>query len=306
MTGLTVLVTGANGKIGRRLVPLLLKRGHSVIASAREAHGADGCTPIAGDLAAPTVRQAAMSALVRQGAERCALIHLAAFADAAAVRLQCAQAFASNVQLTQQLLETAVEFKVPRFLLASTGLVYSAASASPIVEDAPLAPRSYYAATKLAAEALVQGYAAEGCLRGEIFRLSNVYGPDSPENTVSGRILAQLRRREAIQVATREPVRDFIYVDDAASAICAHLENSGTQACRVTNISSGRGVSIGELADTANAIYLGQQAPEPGQASDTADRFVLCNDLLRGGFGWNAQFTLIDGLRACLREQSAT
>lgn len=54
MTSMTVLVTGATGFVGRRLVPALIEEGHQVRAMTRRPDGYDGAgTPVAGDVSDP-------------------------------------------------------------------------------------------------------------------------------------------------------------------------------------------------------------------------------------------------------------
>lgn len=301
---LNVLITGATGQIGRRLVPALLAHGHRVVASyrkpvVREGHGFS----VIGDLNELRVREEAFSQLTRGGTKNCAVIHLAGLADAGRAREERKEAFRSNTCLTMQLLDACVVFGVRQFLLASTGLVYPTLGLAPRREDALVAPHTVYAATKLAAEFVVQGYAREWSMSCEIFRLSNVYGPDSPENTVVGRILGQLRRGEPVAVMAREPVRDFIYVDDAVEAIRSLLEDNAGPGCRLVNISSGKGVSIGELADIAGALAQGETSPK-AIYPEVEDCLVLSNEVLQKRVGWKPRFSLAEGLRASLAPHS--
>gem|GEM_PF-1631828 len=296
LPALNILVTGAGGRIGRRLIPLLAECGHRVIAVDRCLTGSARWVTIEGDLLVEDTRVAAFSALLGHDAERKAVVHLAGLSDSTVASDQRTQAFIANVQLTQRMLESAISFGAPRFLLASTGLVYARENQGRIVENAPVMPRSVYAATKLAAETIVQGYAVEGLVGCEILRLSNVYGPESPENTVIGRILGQMRRGEPVAVMSREPVRDFIFVDDVASAICGILQSEDETGCRITNISSGVSSSVGEVVDIAQAVSAGIAL----KINELPDRVMLCNEAIRNRIGWQPRHTLPEGLRACL------
>ena len=74
-----------------------------------------------------------------------------------------------------------------RFVLASTGTVYEPYGGR-LAEDAPVAPVSFYSATKLAAEALLQGWRSRlGCCA---LRLFFPYGPGQ-----TGRLVPQLVER---------------------------------------------------------------------------------------------------------------
>src|SRR5690606_19176560 len=80
-----------------------------------------------------------------------------------------------NILATQRLLEAAVKAQINHFLHISTSSVYGRFATGD--EGAPLAPISPYGITKLAAEHLVQAYAANSGLPTTILRLFSVYGP---------------------------------------------------------------------------------------------------------------------------------
>jgi UDP-glucose 4-epimerase len=300
LSGIAVLVTGAGGLIGNRLVPNLLSRGHRVVATARRnISPVSGCKVVVGDLLETRVRQDAIATLLHGDERRLAIVHLAAMSDAAQARGNRGQAFATNTLLVEQLLADCADHGIRCFLMASTGLVYATRGMEPLTEDSPTFPRSLYSATKLAAEMMVRGYACDFGLRGEILRFSNVYGPTSPENTVMGRILNQLRRGGRVSVDSREPVRDFIYVDDAVDAVSRLLETEVESGTYATNVSTGEGTSIGDLADRASAVAVGSTY-SPRKSCPAEDALVLSNRMLRERISWQPQFSLMDGLTACL------
>lgn len=298
---LNVLVTGAGGLIGRQLLPALLSRGHRVVAAYRQAPAAAiPCHAVIGDLFEASVRAEAFRALRNNNDNECAVVHLAGLANAATARADRTNAFVANAVLTRDMLESTLAAGARRFLLASTGYVYGDGAHEPFRETQPPQPRSVYAATKLAAEAMVHGYAWEGQIAGEILRIANVFGADSPAATVSGRILSQLRRGEPVTVASRQPVRDFIFVADVAAAICAMLESTASAGCRVTNVSTGIGVSVGQFVDTAIAAAGSNAAPVPPATEAGEDSLILSNELIRNRTGWSPRYSLFEGLKCCL------
>jgi len=226
------------------------------------------------------------------------VVHLAGLADAAEANRSRDKAFQTNVELTKDLLEHSVHNGVQQFIFASTGYVYGATGSLPASESAPVCPDSVYATTKLVAENLVRDYASEFKLKTDILRISNVYGPDSPPSTVVGRILQMARERQPLSVRSREPVRDFIYIDDVVNAMAVLIESERGDGCRVFNVSSGIGISVGCLVDTIEALGRGA-SPDPCDAA-SEDRLVLCNDALRAQTRWHPEYSLADGLRACL------
>ena len=146
-----ILLTGATGFIGRRLTTLLSQRGHEVVCLLRPD---TPCPPGAKSIQADLGRTDAIGTLPSGDA----LIHLAqssryrGFPDAAD------DVFSVNTGSTARLLVLARHNGTRSFVFASTGSVYSMRDA-PCREEAALQPDDFYAASKVAAEALLRPYA---------------------------------------------------------------------------------------------------------------------------------------------------
>lgn len=144
---MTILLTGATGLVGARLLPRLLAAGHRCRALVRGGKTvADGAEAMEGDLFEPTSLEPVL-------AEVSAVIHLAAVfrtPDEALI-------WRSNLDGTRALI-AAVKANAPqaRFILASTSNVYSRDQARPGREDVAVDPRQAYPASKVAAEQAVQ------------------------------------------------------------------------------------------------------------------------------------------------------
>lgn len=168
-------VTGAAGKVGSRFVKRLRQRGHQVRAIVRDAVQADallqqGVQVVEGDLL-----QTERLADALQGMD--VVVHLAAQfrgVDETTARR-------SNIDASIALAEAALEAGVPRFVFASTNLVYGPEHhGRPYRETDPLKPAFPYPQTKKAAEeALLQIYREKG-LGLRIVRLAFVYGEHDP------------------------------------------------------------------------------------------------------------------------------
>jgi UDP-glucose 4-epimerase len=230
---------------------------------------------------------------------------MAGLADAGACQRDPALARRLNVDLVAEAL--AALAGVPcAFVFPSTGIVYGDGLPRPAREDDPLLPGAEYARGKIAAEGLVRAACAGGPLRGAIARLSNIYGPGGGENTVLGRVLAQARRGEPLRVWDESPVRDFLYVTDAAEGLirlglAACALRAGEEGCLTANLSTGAGTRIGALLDLGAELFHTSRLPqerEPGPA-DRASSLVLDNSRLAALTGWRPGIALADGLRRC-------
>lgn len=136
-----------------------------------------------------------------------------------------------------------------------------------IPEDAPLDPRSVYAATKLQQEHLCGLFAREQeGVRFTALRYHNVYGPRMPRDTPYAGVASIFRSAIA---AGRPPavfedggqLRDFVHVDDVARANLIALDpDAGGEGA--FNIASGNPHSIKAMAELL-AEAAGPEAPAP-------------------------------------------
>jgi dTDP-L-rhamnose 4-epimerase len=131
-------------------------------------------------------------------------------------------------------------------------------------EDAPLDPRSVYAATKLAQEHLAGAWARQTGGAVAALRYHNVYGPGMPRDTPYSGVAAIFR--SALEAGRAPRVfedggqrRDFVHVTDVARANVAALAGA-RPGLRAYNIASGRPTTVGAMA-AALAAALG--GPEP-------------------------------------------
>lgn len=172
----TILVTGANGFLGRQLVPFL-RRTHQVIAGLRD--GVEGPdSAILGDLGAlPDLRDA----LDRFDC----IVHCAARAHV--LREETADPLPlfmrANRDATLHLARQAAVAGVKRFVfLSSIGVNGKHTQGSPFCADDPPAPHGPYAESKLAAEEGLTEIAAETGLEVVVIRPPLIIGPEPVGN----------------------------------------------------------------------------------------------------------------------------
>jgi len=143
-------------------------------------------------------------------------------------------------------------------LYPSTVLVYGVKYRELISEDFLPRPESLYAKVKLYMENYLLSHLSSRCT---IFRITNVYGNGLGENTVIGKIFNQLKGNQMISLNDYNSIRDFIAVDDVIDAFIKmilyivrfhKLNNQKKQsACSphsIFNVSTGIGITIYNLA----------------------------------------------------------
>ena len=237
-----ILLTGAGGFVGRRLVPMLLAQGHRPHCVLRQATAMpDGATPVVANLAA--------SGLATFDAPVDAVIHLAQSSRYRDFPGAVDDIFAVNVGSTARLLDLARRLGAKSFVLASTGSVY-AGTDGPCREDAALHPGDFYAASKLAAELLLKPYHAHfpACA----LRLFTPYGPNQ-QNRLVPTLIDRVRRKAPVSLdGEADGLRlAAAYVDDVADTIIAAAEGGWDG---VYNVAAPQPVSIGEIARTIGDV----------------------------------------------------
>ncbi|SDY14647.1 dTDP-L-rhamnose 4-epimerase [Micromonospora pattaloongensis] len=135
-----------------------------------------------------------------------------------------------------------------------------------VTESAPLAPRSTYAATKVAQEHLAAAWTAQTGGRVWALRYHNVYGPGMPRDTpyagVASLFRSALARGEAPRVLEDGlQRRDFVHVDDVAVANRLAVETELPDGhFEPVNVCSGQPHTIGDLAQ---ALAAATDGPAP-------------------------------------------
>jgi UDP-glucose 4-epimerase len=147
------------------------------------------------------------------------------------------------------------------FLASSAGGLYAGSiDSAPFDEDSAVAALSPYGEAKLEMEALAR-HLAHGGTRLLVGRISNLYGPGQdltkPQGLISQLCLAHETRGTLSIYVSLDTLRDYLFVDDAASMIVAGLdlvraEPAGTTVTKI--LSSGRSLSISMVVAEATRV----------------------------------------------------
>ena len=314
-----VLVTGADGFVGRHLVARLVETGHEVVAACRP-----GGEPLARWLgeswrgAVQVIPLELMDAAsVRAGvsAPYEAVVHLAAMASGGEARQDPAGAWVINAAGTARVLEALSAHKVsgtadPVVLVVSTAEVYGAGKGRPRDERDPVAPRSPYAASKAGGElAGLEVWRRTG-LRVLIARPFPHTGGGQPTQYVAPAFAQRLRAAKAagerrVPTGNLDPVRELLHVRDVVEAYLALLANGA--AGEIYNIAGGQGVSLRTVFQLLAQLIGVEAEPVPDPAlvrGSDIDHLVGDGSKLRHATGWFPTFTLEQTLRDLVDAQA--
>lgn len=254
--GATVLVTGASGAVGPRVVDALCSAGYQVRAFALDAlsSGAfpNGVQTVIGDVTDKSAVQAAM-----QGVD--VVIHLAALLHIVNPPPDLRAKYERiNVGGTATVVAAAVQAGVKRIVLASTIAVYGPSNGQIINEDSIPHPDTFYARTKLAAEQIVlHAGSADGRLIGTALRFGAVYGARIKGNYQ--RLLQSLARGKFIPLGAGRNRRTLIYDKDLARAVVLAAQHP-LAAGKIYNVTDGQFHTLHAII-TAISAALGRRPP---------------------------------------------
>lgn len=235
----TLLLTGATGLVGSRLLPRLAEHGLECRALVRkDVELPTGVSGIRGDLSDPETLRAAV-----EGVD--VVVHLAALfrtRDEAAI-------WRANLDGTRNLV-AAVEKHAPaaRFIMSSTGNVYNADTTHPSLETDEVSPESAYGASKVAAEQLLQ---ASG-LTWAILRFPFVYGEGDGHIESIPTLVSRFGMHPA-------QTYSLAHHRDIAGAV--RLALTGAMDGRIVNVTDDSPTTVYELALLAGQPIEGSNEP---------------------------------------------
>jgi UDP-glucose-4-epimerase GalE len=266
---MNVLVIGGAGYIGSHTARVLRKHGHEAIIYDNLSTGFDllakGFELVVGDMADTDKLRAVMNRVD-------AVMHFAAYAYVGESVRDPRKYFRNNVEAALNLLNTALDAGVRKFVFSSTCAVYGIPAKVPITEDTIRQPINPYGISKLFLENALEAYSPAYGLRYAALRYFNAAGADEsgeigelhePETHLIPLALAATRTGApplqifGIDYPTSDGtcIRDYIHVNDLAEAHVLALGRvaSGEDSFAV-NLGTGHGHSVLEIIRAAEKV----------------------------------------------------
>jgi UDP-glucose 4-epimerase len=210
----------------------------------------------------------------------------------------------SNVVSTLRLCDFAVDAGVRRIVfISSGGTVYGVPRHLPIREDHPTDPRVSYGIVKLAIEKYLALYHEQRGLGYVVLRVANPYGERQRVDVAQGAVavfIDRALRDVPIEIwGDGSVVRDYIYIQDVASAFLRAVEYDGPPC--VVNIGSGTGHSLNDLVARLESMLSRKVACRylPARGIDVP-RNVLDIARARETLQWSPSVGLDDGIARTL------
>jgi GDP-4-dehydro-6-deoxy-D-mannose reductase len=289
-----VVITGAGGFVGRRLIPRLLQilpPQVSLVALSR--NGGASADRLHWREVDVTARDAVRQVIL--DAEPCSVIHLAASARSNYRADEIGGVWKVNLDGTLNVAQAILDISPSAWLLnVSSGMVFGAnAGDGAVSEDISPAPQNPYSASKYAAEVALRQLAREG-LRFVTARPFNHSGPgQSADFFVPALIRRVLRHkvqapRSPFSLRSADHVRDFLHVEDVVTAYARLLDVRDQLAPgAVLNVCSGEPVSLREIASFA-LTRAGLKCDVQAEDAETRDdlRSLVGDNSRMEALGW--------------------
>lgn len=214
-----------------------------------------------------------------------------------------------NLQIQNNVIRAAHEAGAGKLLFLGSSCIYPKLALQPIPESAlltgPLEPTNEaYAIAKIAGIKLCQAFAREYGANFISAMPTNLYGPDDNFDLETSHALAALLRkaheakmsgtREMIVWGTGSPRREFLHVDDLASAVLFLLENYDSP--EIVNVGCGEDISIRELAELICDVvgFRGELKWDRSKPDGTPRKLLDVSKIMQ--LGWKATISLRDGI----------
>lgn len=316
-----ILVTGAAGFIGSHLCEALLREGSDVIAldnfndfysprikwdnmeqvmeTARNTHKL--CVLEQGDLLDVQFLHSLMNHYRID-----AVVHLAAYAGVRPSIAQPRLYTQVNVEGTVNLLEEMKEWKIKRFVFASSSSVYGNATKMPFSEtDRVDQPISIYAATKKAAELICYTYCHLYGIATACLRLFTVCGPRQRPDLAIHTFVRSISEGKPIRCyGDGSTQRDYTYIDDIVDGIRKALQwtEEHKAVYEIFNLGNSQTISLSELIAIIEEV-VGKRASierlplQPGDVLRTYADISHATQVL----GYQPKASARDGVQAFYR-----
>jgi len=296
-----LLVTGGAGYIGSIVAQQLLGAGHEVVVLDNLSRGHREAVPAGARLVEVDLLDAdGVRAALAEGFD--GALHFAAYALVAESVAQPELYYRNNVVGSLNLLDALRSADVKRLVFSSTCAVYGEPEIVPMDESTPTRPVNAYGASKLAVDGMISDECRAHGLGAVSLRYFNVAGASGclgedhePETHLIPNVLrAAQGLQECVRVfGTDYPtpdgtaVRDYIHIEDLASAHLLALEGARPGEHRIFNLGNGNGFSVREVIAAAREV-TGLEIPveeAPRRAGDPP-QLVAASGRIRAELGW--------------------
>lgn len=289
----TILVTGGQGLIGHAVAARLSDGDRRVISIDQNTSSpVDGVTSLRADL-----NDIHRLYRIMSKHEVGSIVHCGGVSGPMVGRDNPHDTCNTNIMGTANVLEAAALLGCRRFVYCSSTSAYGHTPRAPVTEDAPLRPTDVYGTTKASGDMLTRAYADGYGVDGVALRISWVFGPRRTTDCVIRTMIENsLQGRPTRLGWGADYRRQYVYVDDVASAIVAALDAEALHQ-RAYNITGDTWLTISEVADAVRSVIPGTDvsvAPGADPHDYVQERFDI--SAARRDLGYAPRFSMVEGV----------
>lgn len=269
----TVLVSGGAGYIGSHTCRHLLAAGYELVVIDNFYSGHRWAVPQQARLVEGDIGDYAMVSEILRRHQIDAVVHFAGHVVVPESVREPLKYYRNNTVASNRLLQACIDTGVEKFIFSSTAAVYGTPATLPVGEEAGVQPINPYGTSKLMTEWMLRDLAASGVRFRYVAlryfnvagaRLDGTLGQATPNATHLIKVACEAACgiRDGVTIyGTDYPtadgtcIRDYIHVDDLASAHVAALDylrdNNDSQ---ILNCGYGQGFSVRQILDTVKQV----------------------------------------------------
>jgi len=296
--GVKLLVTGGAGFIGSNLVDKLIEQGHEVVVVDNLSTGNKKYLNPKAKFRKLDIRNLKKIKPVFKGVDY--VFHLAAQPRIQPSIINPAESHSNNVVGTLNVLISARDAKVKKFIYSASSSAYGDQKNLPLKEDMIPGPKSPYSIFKLIGEQYCKLFNELYGLPAVSLRYFNVYGPrqscEGAYATVIGIFLRQAKAGEPLTiVGDGNQTRDFTHVRDVVRANTLAAKSDKVGNGEIINIGAGKNYSINKIASLISdkVAYISLR---PGEVQDT----LADNSLAKKLLNWRPEVSIEEGIEELL------
>jgi len=309
------LVTGGAGFIGSHLVDRLMEQGYEVrvlddlsagtLDNLRRWLDNERFEFIKGDMRDPKIVEKAV-----EGVD--VVFHLAANPEVRIGSQSPELLYETNVLITYNLLNAIKDSNVQYLVFTSSSTVYGDAEVIPTPEDyGPLEPISVYGGAKLAAEAMISGYAHTFDFKALIFRLANIIGERSNHGVIYDFINKLRKNPEELEIlGDGRQRKSYLHVSDTVEGMLHVFEHFKKSEKRVDfyNLGNDDWITVREIAEIVSEemglkprfVFTGGVDGGRGWKGDV--KFMRLSIEKAKATGWRPRLNSYEAVRRTVRE----
>lgn len=294
----TILVTGGNGFLGHHIVENAENKGYNVLAPRSREFNLETGEGIQDYLNKVNQTHGGIDTI----------IHSAAYYGGIGInQKEPATIFQKNTQMALHIFEAAKDIGVRKILPIGSACAYPGKITGDLKEDDFWEGKLHdtveaYGISKKIQQVAQNAYYKQYGIESNHLILTNLFGPYDVFNEYRSHVLSALIKKftdakESVHLwGDGSPVREFLYVKDAAEAITRAIELEHDT--KPVNIGTGQGISIKELADKIQKLtgFDGKVEWDTSMPNGV-HRKVLDISRMKQIFDWEPKFSFEEGMR---------